>query len=121
VLDGAGEPVPDAMVESWQAGTAAGFVRSGTENDGWFELVTAKPPAAGGAPHLTLAVFARGLLKQVVTRLYFPDEEAANATDPVLSALDPAARATLVARPEEGGLRFDIRLQGEEQTTFFAF
>ena len=58
-------------------------------------------------------------MKHVVTRLYFPDEEEANASDPVLSELDDAERASLVANPEDGGLRFDIRLQGEGQTTFF--
>ena len=94
--------------------------------DGWFELVTIKPgrvPAPDGelqAPHLVVLVLARGLLKQLVTRLYFPDEEEANATDYVLSELDDAERASLVARAEDGGLRFDIHLQGERQTTFFA-
>ena len=65
-------------------------------------------------------VFARGLLKRAVTRIYFPDEVEANAADPVLSGLDEAARATLVAVAEDGGLRFDIRLQGPGHTTFFA-
>jgi protocatechuate 3,4-dioxygenase alpha subunit len=72
------------------------------------------------APHLAVGVFARGLLKRVVTRLYFPDEEDANAVDPVLSALTAEQRATLVAIPDEGGLRFDIHLQGQAETTFFA-
>ena len=72
------------------------------------------------APHIVVGVFARGLLKRLVTRLYFPDEAEANAADPVLSGLDEAERATLVAQPEDGGLRFDIRLQGDGQTTFFA-
>jgi protocatechuate 3,4-dioxygenase, alpha subunit len=66
-----------------------------------------------------VAVFARGLLKGLLTRLYFPDDEDANAADPVLSELDESERATLVARPEDGRLRFDIRLQGKGQTTFF--
>ena len=65
-------------------------------------------------------MFARGLLKRVVTRMYFPDEEAANAEDPVLLGLDPQQRATLVSQPEEDGVRFDIVLQGDRQTTFFA-
>jgi protocatechuate 3,4-dioxygenase alpha subunit len=119
VLDGEGAPVPDALVEAWDAG-ARRFGRSGTEDGGWFELVTAKPaPLDGQAPHLALAVFARGLLKQLVTRVYFPGEPA-NASDPVLSELDPEARATLVARDAGDHLRFDIRLQGEGETTFFA-
>ena len=72
------------------------------------------------APHLLVGVFARGLLKRVATRLYFPDEEAANAEDPVLLGLEPFERATLVAKDEDGGLHFDIILQGDGQTTFFA-
>ena len=72
------------------------------------------------APHLLVGVFARGLLKRVATRMYFPDEDAANAEDPVLLGLEPDARATLVARAEDGRLRFDIVLQGAGQTTFFA-
>jgi protocatechuate 3,4-dioxygenase alpha subunit len=144
LLDGNGDPVPDGMVEIWQANAAGryahpsdaredvpleegflGFGRSGTEDEGRFEFLTVKPgsvPAPDGraqAPHLLVAVFARGLLKHLVTRLYFPDEEEANAADPVLSELSEAERATLVAQPDDGGLRFDIRLQGEGETTFF--
>jgi protocatechuate 3,4-dioxygenase, alpha subunit len=144
LLDGAGEPVPDGMVEIWQANAAGryahpadsrddlaleegftGFGRSGTDADGWFELVTVKPgrvPGPNGtlqAPHILVGVFARGLLKRLATRLYFPDEEA-NAADPILSLLDPDARATLVAGEEDGALRFDVRLQGERETVFFA-
>lgn len=145
LLDGNGDPVPDGMIEIWQANPAgryaspsdtrddvpleegfSGFGRSGTVDDGWFELVTVKPgrvPAPDGrlqAPHVVVGVFARGLLKRLVTRLYFPDEEEANAKDPLLSGLDEAERATLVAREEDDALRFDIRLQGDRQTTFFA-
>ena len=145
LLDGAGEPVPDGMIETWQANAAGrynhpvddraepaleqgflGFGRSGTVDAGRFEIVTVKPgpvPWPAGriqAPHLEVGVFARGLLKHAVTRLYFPDEEDANAVDPVLSRLDEAARSTLVAVAEDGGLRFDIRLQGPGHTTFFA-
>jgi protocatechuate 3,4-dioxygenase, alpha subunit len=145
LLDGAGEPVPDGMVEIWQANAAGryahphdtradvaleegfdGFGRSGTAADGSFEFVTVKPgrvPWPGGglqAPHLLVGVFARGLLKRLATRMYFPDEVAANKTDPVLSALEPRERATLVAVAERDGLRFDIHLQGDDETTFFA-
>jgi protocatechuate 3,4-dioxygenase alpha subunit len=138
VLDGAGEPVDDGMVEIWQAdangrygdpaaGDLAGFGRSGTDAGGRYEFVTAKPgrvPAADGAlqaPHIELAVFSRGLVAQPVTRVYFPDEDAANAEDPLLTSIeDPARRARLVARADGAGLRFDIRLQGEDQTPFLA-
>ncbi len=138
VLDGAGDPVPDGTVEVWQADPDGNYVnpvgvngfscfgRSPTVPEGRFELVTLKPgrvpwPQGGlQAPHLVVGVLARGLLKRLVTRMYFPDEVDANATDPVLSRLDDAARQTLVARPEAGGLRFDIVLQGPGQTTFFA-
>jgi protocatechuate 3,4-dioxygenase alpha subunit len=119
VTDGDGEPVPDAVIEAWDRGGGR-FGRSGTDADGAYRLVSARPAAAGGqAPHLAVLVFARGLLKPVFTRVYLPDESA-NAGDPVLSALDPAERATLVARPDGAGARFDIRLQGEGRTTFFA-
>ena len=143
--DGAGDPVVDGMVEIWQANAAGryahpaddreeiplesgfwGFGRSDTVDAGRFELVTVKPgrvPWVDGrlqAPHLLVGVFARGLLKRVATRLYFPDEETANAEDPVLLGLEPEERATLVARAEDGALRFDIVLQGAGQTTFFA-
>jgi protocatechuate 3,4-dioxygenase, alpha subunit len=130
VLDGAGEPVPDAMVEIWQADEDGrhrpdfGWGRSGCEADGRYFFVTRKPgrvpDEAGGsqAPHLTVMVFARGLLKPVLTRMYFPDEDEANAEDHVLSSVgDPS---TLVARPRDEGLEFDIRLQGEGETVFFA-
>lgn len=145
LLDGNGDPVPDGLIEIWQANAAGryahdedtradipledgfrGFGRSGTVDDGWFEFVTVKPgrvPGSSGelqAPHLVVLVFARGLLKQLVTRLYFPDESEANAADPILSELDETERATLIARAEDEGLRFDIRLQGEGETTFFA-
>jgi protocatechuate 3,4-dioxygenase alpha subunit len=94
---------------------------------GSYRIVTVKPgslPAPEGgveAPHLDVSVFARGLLDRVVTRMYFPDEQAANAADPVLCSIaDPGRRATLIAeRTSDGGLRFDIRLQGEGETVFF--
>ena len=146
VYDGAGEPVPDAMVEIWQANEAgryadptddrenlphdpesfSGFGRSGTDADGRFSFVTIKPgpvPGPAGslqAPHIMVSVFARGLLKCLVTRIYFPDEEEANARDSVLSSIDdPEFRKTLVASEEGGVLRFDVHLQGDNQTAFF--
>jgi protocatechuate 3,4-dioxygenase, alpha subunit len=128
VLDGAGEPVPDAMVEIWQADEHGAYVegsgwgRCGTDAAGRWSFRTVKPgPVGGRAPHLAVLVFARGLLKPVLTRMYFPDEGPANAADPVLGAIpDRAARETLVAEAEGTALRFDVRLQGERQTTFFA-
>ncbi|MBA3423858.1 MAG: protocatechuate 3,4-dioxygenase subunit alpha [Rubrobacter sp.] len=136
VCDGAGEPVPDAMLEIWQADPEgryaqpgdefSGFGRCGTDAEGRFEFVTVKPgtvPSPDGrsqAPHIAVSVFARGLLKRLVTRIYFPDEEEANASDPVLvSVEDPDFRATLVARAGEVGYVFDVCLQGEKQIIFF--
>jgi len=122
VYDGDGEPVPDALVETWQAAGEGcrGFGRCPTDDDGRWEIVTRKPRAAGGeAPHVAVAVFARGLLHRVPTRAYFADETEANAADPVLSSLDDTRRATLIAAPEEGGYRFDIHLQGDRETVFF--
>jgi protocatechuate 3,4-dioxygenase, alpha subunit len=126
VLDGAGDPVPDAMVELWQADEGGryrgdfGWGRSGCDADGRFSFMTVKPGRVGGAdaPHLVLMVFARGLLRAALTRMYFPDEEEANAGDPVLSRLEDGS--TLVARPVDGGYEFDVRLQGDGQTVFFA-
>jgi protocatechuate 3,4-dioxygenase alpha subunit len=119
VTDGAGDPVPDAMVEIWHP--ALGFGRAATAPDGTYTFVIVKPaPAAQRAPHLQLAIFARGLLRQSVTCMYFPDEDDANAGDALLGALtDPADRRALVARTDAGGLRFDIRLHGDDQTPFF--
>jgi protocatechuate 3,4-dioxygenase, alpha subunit len=146
VRDGEGVPVIDAMIEIWQANSAGryahpedvreeipleeGFDGSGrtcTDADGRYEFVSVKPgpvPGLGGtmqAPHVDVSVFARGLLKRLVTRVYFPDETEANDADPLLSSIaDPEARASLVAVEEDGGLRFDINLQGDRETTFFA-
>ncbi len=145
VYDGAGEVVPDALIEIWQAdpdGRFAdlhghggrselpgfrGFARYGEEDgDGRYELVTVKPgrlPALGGgqqAPHIAVSVFARGMLNRCVTRIYFGDEVQANAEDPILARVPPARRSTLIALTAEGGYRFDIRLQGPGETVFFA-
>jgi protocatechuate 3,4-dioxygenase alpha subunit len=120
LLDGAGDPIPDGLVEVWST-EARAWGRCGTHPDGAFDFVLARPPAASGeAPRYDVYVFARGLLRHQLTRLYFPDEPAANAADPVLSALTPDEQATLVAHADAGGLRFDIRMQGESQTVFFA-
>ena len=122
VLDGAGEPVPDALVETWQA---EGAGRCPTDDEGQFAIVTSKPSpdavhnGATEAPHLDVSVFARGLLTRLVTRMYFPEEGEANDSDPVLRALSSAERSTLVAVREDGGLRFDIHLQGAHETVFF--
>jgi protocatechuate 3,4-dioxygenase alpha subunit len=120
VLDGVGEPVPDAVVELWQPGDGGTrWGRCGTDAEGRFAFVTERPPAAEGeAPCIDVQVFARGLLRHLATRIYFPDEPA-NEPDPVLAALDAADRETLVAREEDGALRFDVRLQGDRQTVFF--
>lgn len=124
VLDGAGKPVPDALVEIWQADQ---FGRCRTDPEGAFHFVVVKPTGTAGpdgcveAPHLNVTVFARGLLRHLVTRLYFPEEEAANSADPVLELItDAQARSTLVAKEDGGVLRFDIHLQGDRETVFFA-
>lgn len=140
LTDGAGAVVPDGLIETWQADAEGrfdhpddprgasgsgfgGFGRCSTDPEGRFTIVTVKPGAVGDgqAPHIAVSVFARGLLDRVVTRIYFPDEAAANATDPLLSSLPAERAATLVAAPaSDGGLTFDIRLQGEGETVFLA-
>jgi protocatechuate 3,4-dioxygenase alpha subunit len=134
VFDGAGEIVPDALIEFWQADAEGryggpdflGFGRQGTGTDarGRFVFDTIKPgAAAGSAPFITLVVFMRGLLSHVYTRLYFSDETSANAADPVLATVPAERRGTLIARLEEtaNGIayRFDIRMQGKNETVFF--
>jgi protocatechuate 3,4-dioxygenase, alpha subunit len=144
VLDGDAKPVDDAMVEIWQADGAGryahpgdaranpnaafkGFGRAGTDESGRYRFDTVKPgvvpgPNGSQAPHVLLAVFARGMLRHFFTRLYFSDE-AGNDADPILRLVPPERRATLIARREDGGThavyRFDIRLQGENETVFF--
>jgi protocatechuate 3,4-dioxygenase, alpha subunit len=120
LLDGDDQPIVDGMVEAWDA-SGGRWGRSSTDAQGRFSFVIAKPePPAGEAPRLDLYVFARGLLKHQLTRMYFPDEAEANASDPVLSLLPEADRALLVAEQEDGAVRFDIRMQGERQTVFFS-
>jgi protocatechuate 3,4-dioxygenase, alpha subunit len=111
VIDGAGDPVPDAMVETWQVEPERAFARAGTDDDGRWEIVTRK------APFIDVNVFARGLLNRVVTRIYFADED--NSADPVFNSVPEDRRATLLARPDDGGYRFDVILQGEGETVFF--
>lgn len=142
VLDGAGEPIPDALVEIWQADEAGefttsagiydkphprgfrGFGRCPTGSDGDYRFHTVKPAAVttvddrAQAPHIAMAVFARGMLRQVATRVYFDDEPKENGTDPLLSSLQPRRRATMVAESVAGGYHFDVRIQGEGETVF---
>jgi protocatechuate 3,4-dioxygenase, alpha subunit len=123
VFDGAGEPVPDAIVELWQPDNGHTlWGRCGTDVGGRFEFRTEKPASVRGeAPWLGVMLFARGLLSHLITRIYFPDEASANEADPVLSALEPADRERIVATEEDDdSLRFDIYLQGDRQTVFFA-
>ncbi|GAA3937946.1 protocatechuate 3,4-dioxygenase subunit alpha [Actinomadura viridis] len=140
ILDGAGAPVPDALVETWQADAAgeiprrpgglvrrghgfSGFGRCATDAAGGYWFTTLKPAGIGGdAPYIAVLVFARGLLRPVFTRLYFPEDTAAHAADPLLSRVPAERRGTLVAgRDADGAYRFDIRLQGEGETVFLAF
>lgn len=145
VIDGAGEPVPDCMIEIWQANAAGkydhpedvqnkpidegfhGFGRGATDNDGVFRFHTVKPgpvPGPGNslqAPHLVTFVFGRGMLKQLLTRIYFEDE-AHNAHDPVLGLVPDERRATLIARKTgPATYTLNIVLQGEGETVFFEY
>ena len=145
VLDGDGAPVDDAMVEIWQANADGrydhpddlqeklsdprfhGFGRAATDQHGCFRFHTIKPgqvPGVGNvlqAPHINVSIFARGLLKRLATRIYFPDESS-NAADAVLNAVPIVRRSTLIARIESTSpqpvLRFDIVLQGVNETVF---
>jgi protocatechuate 3,4-dioxygenase alpha subunit len=146
LYDGVGDPIPDGLIETWQAdpngrfahpndprgpildGDRAfrGFGRCPTNHDGSFKIVTLKPgalPFGDGrtqAPHIDVSVFARGMLDRSVTRIYFPDEGAANAADPVLGVVPADRRGTLIAAGgDDGLLRFDIYMQGPDETVFF--
>ncbi len=144
VFDGAGDVVPDAMIETWQADPDGGFPspedpRGASSYPGFrgyaraetltgeYEVFTLKPgrvpDGEGGlqAPHIDVSLFARGILDRVVARIYFVDEAEANAEDVVLLSLpDDAARRTLIATPSEDGYRLDFYLQGDRETVFFA-
>ena len=145
VIDADGKPVNDAAVEIWQANSQGkyaspedpqdkplepgfrGYGRSLTDDGGNFRFRTIKPgpvPGADGklqAPHLSVTVFMRGLLKQLVTRMYFPDDPA-NAADSVLSLVPAERRATLVAKKRsDGALEWNLVLQGKNETVFFDF
>ncbi|MEU4221933.1 protocatechuate 3,4-dioxygenase subunit alpha [Actinoplanes sp. NPDC026623] len=129
IRDGHGEVVKDALVETWQAGPGGefhpagfrGFGRCPTDDDGRYAIRTLKPGTIEAqAPHIEVTVFARGLLHRLMTRVYFADEPAANEADPVLAAVPAGRRATLVAEKSEDGYRFDITLQGPDETVFFA-
>ncbi|HEV7654274.1 MAG TPA: protocatechuate 3,4-dioxygenase subunit alpha [Mycobacteriales bacterium] len=141
VLDGAGDPVPDALLELWQPGpdgavlrqpgslhrdgwTFTGWGRAATDNAGQWSFSTLRPGSTrpGGAPFFALTVFARGLLDRLWTRIYLPgahpDIDPALAADPLLSALPAERRATLIATVEPAGYAFDVVLQGERETVF---
>lgn len=147
IIDGEGNPVPDGMIEIWQADARGiyrhpddprhgqgdsggsefdGFGRVPTEADGGFRFTTIKPgrvPAPDGqaqAPHLVVSVFMRGLLKHLSTRMYFPDEADANEQDWILSKVPASRRGTLVAQADKAGaLHWNIILQGPDETVFF--
>ena len=141
VSDGHGDPIPDAMLEIWQADAQGnistepgslrrdpyaftGWGRAGTDAAGHFRFTTVNPGATdvGSAPFISVCLVARGLLNRLFTRAYLPEDAAALAADPLLSSLDEERRATLVGtREEDGALRFDVRLQGENETVFLQF
>jgi protocatechuate 3,4-dioxygenase alpha subunit len=116
VLDGAGERVGDALLEASQDDQ---FARCRTDGEGAFHFVLHKPVASDGAPFVNITIFARGLLRHLHTRMYFPDEDGANRVDRVLQRVDETRRPTLLARKDGDILHFDIRLQGEGETVFF--
>jgi len=145
VLDADGRPVNDAAVEIWQANSHGkyaspedkqdkplekgfrGYGRSLTDDAGAFRFRTVKPGPVPGpdgkpqAPHVTVTIFMRGLLKQLQTRIYFPDEPA-NASDPLLTLVPAERRATLIAaRRGDGVLEWNVLLQGKNETVFFDF
>ncbi len=147
ILDGDGQPVPDAVIEIWQADARGryalpedaaanggarefwGFGRVSVDEKGEFRFTTVKPGAVRGpdgtqqAPHLEVSVFMRGLLRRLITRMYFP-EEPRNETDPVLGLVPAGRRCTLVAQSvpaEPETLDWDVHLQGDQETVFFEY
>ena len=140
VYDADGEPVPDAILELWQATPAGsyrfnqesfnGFARLSTHDAGRFQVHTVVPgpvPYPDGrlqAPHLVVLVLMRGLMRHLVTRIYFPDEPGnpRNEQDPVLLSVPASRRATLIARAVDGldNLQWNLHLQGADETVFFA-
>lgn len=140
VVDGAGTPVPDALIEIWQADEAGriaqepgslhrdgftftGWGRAATDATGHYSFSTVRPGPAtpGAAPFVAVTVFARGLLNRLFTRAYLPGDLDALAADPLLAGLDPDRQETLMAAEDAAGLRFDIRLQGDGETVFLLF
>jgi len=135
VVDGQSVPTPDVMVEIWQADPTGryagesnsgfiGFGRSSTSEAGVYRFVTVKPGAVMDsdgmiqAPHIAFSILGRGMLKRLVTRLYF-DGDVANESDPILGLVPHARRDTLIAKARDGVWRFDIVLQGDRETVFF--
>jgi protocatechuate 3,4-dioxygenase alpha subunit len=132
VVDAAGQPTPDVMIEIWQADATGryadgsdnmgfiGFGRASTSEEGLYRFRTVRPGRVDGeqAPHVAVGVFGRGLIKRLATRVYFEDE-AANADDPILALVPAERRDTLIARKVGDVWRFDIVLQGERETVFF--
>jgi protocatechuate 3,4-dioxygenase alpha subunit len=115
VYDGAGAVVPDAVLELWQDGSR--FGRVGTDRDGQYELTTVKPTDSA---YISVAIFARGLLNHLYTRIYFSDIDP--STDPVMSRVPSDRRATLFAQDDGASTyRFDVVLQGRGETVFFDF
>lgn len=144
IYDGRGEVIPDHLIEFWQPDAEGrfadiygygeqstqegfrGFGRHGVEDgDGTYSFLTVKPGIVATpdgrpqAPHIDVTLFARGMLDRVVTRVYFADEEQANAADPVLQTVPADRRQTLLAQPTADGYRFDIHVQGPGETVFF--
>jgi protocatechuate 3,4-dioxygenase alpha subunit len=140
VYDGAGTPVPDALIEIWQADgngdvvqtegslarngwTFTGFGRAAVDGNGHSSFTTVRPgpTADGAAPFFAMTVFARGLTNRLFTRAYLPDDAAALSSDALLASVQEERRATLVATADEQGYAFDLRLQGDGETVFLAF
>ncbi len=118
VLEGEGAAVPDALLELCRPDA---FGRAATDAEGRYSFTTSRPATPAGLPFLALAVFARGLLDRLFTRIYLPAPEAALAADPVLGRLPPERRSTLIAVDDGDTLHFDVRLQGAHETVFLTF